>query len=148
PVESRSVEPWGLVSLRGRWYLVGHDRRRQDRRTFRLSRIVGDVKATGKAGAVSVPADLDLLAFVSRDAERITEPRTATLRVRPGRGAGLRREALSAVGVVAATDTDEGWDELTVPLRHVWELARGIAAGAPDVVAVDPPDLRHAVVQL
>jgi proteasome accessory factor B len=49
----RTVEPWGVVSYRGRWYLVGHDRDRDDVRCFRLSRIEGEVTATGARGAVT-----------------------------------------------------------------------------------------------
>ncbi|MBV8933727.1 MAG: WYL domain-containing protein, partial [Kutzneria sp.] len=36
-VRTRTVEPWGIVSWRGRWYLVGHDRDRAAVRCFRLS---------------------------------------------------------------------------------------------------------------
>ena len=39
PYTTRTVEPWGVVTDRGRWYLVGHDRDRDATRTFRLSRI-------------------------------------------------------------------------------------------------------------
>ncbi len=53
----REVEPWGLVTALGRWYLVGWDRLRSDERMFRTDRIksvtVTDVPA-------EVPEDLDL----------------------------------------------------------------------------------------
>ena len=52
-VQQRTVEPWGVVSWRGRWYLVGHDRDRDDVRSFRLSRIVAPVTPVGPAGAVA-----------------------------------------------------------------------------------------------
>lgn len=42
----RVVEPWALVSRRGGWYLVGRDTDRNDVRTFRLSRIQGQVTTT------------------------------------------------------------------------------------------------------
>ncbi|HXV93498.1 MAG TPA: WYL domain-containing protein, partial [Pseudonocardia sp.] len=64
PVQRRTVEPWGVVSWRGRWYLVGHDRDRDDVRSFRLSRMVGPVTPVGPAGAVHVPPGVDLRAFV------------------------------------------------------------------------------------
>ena len=38
-IQRRTVEPWGVVSWRGRWYLVGHDRDRDAPRSFRVSRI-------------------------------------------------------------------------------------------------------------
>src|SRR4029078_10927187 len=44
-VARRTVEPWGVVSWRGRWYGVGHDRDREAPRSFRVSRSVGTVRA-------------------------------------------------------------------------------------------------------
>src|ERR1700756_426227 len=43
PYTVRTVEPWGVVTEKGRWYLVGHDRDRGATRTFRLSRIGDEV---------------------------------------------------------------------------------------------------------
>ena len=65
-VSRRTVEPWGVVSARGRWYLVGHDRDRADVRSFRLSRIAGPVTTLGPPEAVQVPPGVDLLAVVDR----------------------------------------------------------------------------------
>src|SRR6266550_2311265 len=53
--ERREVEPWGVVSWRGRWYLVGHDRGREAARCFRLSRVGGAVRPIGPDRAVKVP---------------------------------------------------------------------------------------------
>ncbi len=52
---TRRLQPWGLVRSSGRWYVVGHDVDRGEERVFRLSRIVGPVKATGKSAAYVVP---------------------------------------------------------------------------------------------
>ena len=41
--EKRTVAPYALVSRRGGWYLVGLDEARKAERTFRLSRIRGNV---------------------------------------------------------------------------------------------------------
>ncbi len=54
--ERRTVEPWALTSRRGRWYLVGHDRDRNARRTFRADRVGDDVKS-GPPDAFEVPDD-------------------------------------------------------------------------------------------
>lgn len=43
--EQRTVEPERLEFQRGHWYLQGHDRLRDDRRSFRIDRIVGGVKS-------------------------------------------------------------------------------------------------------
>ena len=54
-LRGRTLEPWGVVSWRGRWYVVGHDRDRNAPRCFRLSRIVGDVRLLGRPGVVRRP---------------------------------------------------------------------------------------------
>src|SRR6478735_669865 len=51
----RHLEPWGVVSWHGRWYVAGHDRDRDATRVFRLSRIEGDVATDGPSGSVVVP---------------------------------------------------------------------------------------------
>ena len=88
----REVEPWGVVSWRGRWYLVGHDRDRDAPRCFRLSRVLGAVRPVGPDGAVKVPTGIDLVGYVVA-----TEPpefhRFARVRVRRGQGIWLRKIA-------------------------------------------------------
>lgn len=59
--EERSVEPWRLQFRNGAWYLVGFDRDRSGRRTFRLDRFDGDV-AAGPPGAFQPPAHAEPLA--------------------------------------------------------------------------------------
>ncbi len=157
PVKRR-VQPWGLVSFRGRWYAIGYDLDRKGQRTFRLSRIAGQVSATGKAGAYSVPTDVDLLEQVRQNATPVVE-RMARVRVRPGRAIGLRRDAelISAAtagtvagdGVSTASVTaDAAFDVLRIPMTGLWDTARRVVANGPDVQVVDPPDLRDAVVRL
>ena len=41
---ARTVDPWGLLLRDGFWYLIGYDHGRQDRRTYRIDRIDGDVE--------------------------------------------------------------------------------------------------------
>ncbi len=52
----RTVEPWGLSSKRGHWYLVGFDRVRGAVRAFRADRIEGDVDV-GEPGTFDPPDD-------------------------------------------------------------------------------------------
>ena len=66
PYTTRTVEPWGVVTDRGRWYLVGHDRDRDATRTFRLSRIGADVTPIGPPGAVKRPEGVNLREIVDR----------------------------------------------------------------------------------
>ncbi len=53
----RTVDPFGLVHRTGRWYLVGRDHDRDDRRSFRLDRIEGRVRTAGPPGGFAAPAE-------------------------------------------------------------------------------------------
>ena len=54
--QTRTVEPWGLSSKRGHWYVVGWDRDRQAVRAFRADRIGSEVQV-GELKAFEVPDD-------------------------------------------------------------------------------------------
>ncbi|WP_370613963.1 helix-turn-helix transcriptional regulator [Mumia sp. Pv 4-285] len=134
----RVVEPWRLVSWHGRWYLVGYDRDRADQRLFRLSRVVGDVEPAGGPHEFDVPDDADVRAMAEA---LFPAPPTAdaVVRVRRGRGLGLRRRATSE------HPDDDGWDLIEVPYGSASELASEIASYGRDAVAIAPGDLRDEV---
>ncbi len=136
----RHLEPWGVVSQRGRWYVVGHDRDRDAERIFRLSRIEGPVTPDGSVGSFEVPAGTDLRGRVDQfAAARPTT--TAVVQVRAGAGYGLRRRASS---VRAAADGPA--DELTVEYADTRAMAEEVAGYGAAVVVLEPPELRAAVV--
>ncbi len=141
--ETRTVEPWGLVNYRGAWYVVGRDTDRDGRRTFRLSRIAGRVTAFGPSGIVTVPDDVVLRDEVVASADRDQGGR-ALVRVRVGAAAGIRRDAR----VLSAAPDADGFEELAVPIGRPDDLARRLASHGPDVVVVEPPELRSAVLSL
>jgi len=137
----RRLHPWGVVSWRGRWYVVGYDLDRGAERCFRLSRVVGPVTATGPAGAYQLPDGVDMVSFVARFEHRTGEPGRATVKVQIGSAAGLRRLA----GQAQAAD-EQGWDVLTVPYRDPDALGARLAGYGAAVVVLDPPEVRDAVV--
>jgi len=53
----RAVEPWRLVALGRRWYLVAYDLDRQDWRSFRLDRLSGPSATGARFGPRRLPAD-------------------------------------------------------------------------------------------
>ena len=131
--QRRTLEPWGVLSWRRRWYVAGLDRRREQPRSFRLSRISGAVVSVGEPGAFVRPEHVDLLDMVAgRDPE---STRSARVRV-TGSGAGqLRRLAQSEdAGVLTIEFTDAG------------SLARIVASSGAAATALEPPDLVAAVV--
>jgi predicted DNA-binding transcriptional regulator YafY len=61
----RYVEPYRLVTLASRWYLIAYDADRADWRTFRVDRISDPVMSRNTFAPRPLPAD-DLAAFVRR----------------------------------------------------------------------------------
>lgn len=61
---SRLVDPYGLLSREGFWYVVGFDHDAAAIRSFRVDRIEGDVEV-GPSDAYAAPDDFDPASFVS-----------------------------------------------------------------------------------
>ncbi|RFU20772.1 helix-turn-helix transcriptional regulator [Geodermatophilus marinus] len=146
----RHVQPWGVVAWHGRWYLVGFDLDRQERRSFRLSRVVGTPRAAGPAGAFEPPADVDLAAMVAGQFGGAEQ--TVVVRARPGTAVGLRRHAtpLGAAADRAAGGTGNGgepWDRLELRTTEPMRLADQLAALGPDVLVEAPAAVRDAVIE-
>lgn len=138
----RRVQPWALSSIRGHWYLTGHDLDRDEQRVFRLSRIVGAVHRHGRAGAYVIPPDARAADLARASAPTEASPQVE-LRVAPGAGAGLRRSA----DPVRAEDVDEtGWDLLRVGTLPREVVVGEIAALLTSARAVSPADVRAEVI--
>jgi len=137
--EEREVEPWGVVSWKGRWYLVGHDRLRAATRVFRLSRIVGEVRVEGEAGAVTRPDGLNLRAMVVREADG-SPSTTARVRIRAGSCWELRRAATSI------EPEDEGWEVVELSYGDPSRFADRVTGYGADAVVESPVEAREAVV--
>ncbi|HEY2766196.1 MAG TPA: WYL domain-containing protein [Pseudonocardiaceae bacterium] len=138
----RTLEPWGVVSWRGRWYVVGHDCDRQATRCFRVSRIVGPVGTLGPPGAVPRPAGVDLLKIVAGSAEPPPVAHTARLWLADGRAQGLRRYA-TVLGRLTLDGIDGDLVQVQLPASDV--AARWIAGHGPDAVVIEPAGLADAV---
>jgi predicted DNA-binding transcriptional regulator YafY len=138
----RTVDPLGLVSARGHWYLLAT--RDGADRTYRLSR-VHDVEELAEPAAR--PADVDL--------ERIWEERrarfvatlpdlTAVVRVREAARATMAHRAREVIAERADGDgwlrVEAGFAGLDHALGVVWALG-------PDAEALEPEDLRAALAQ-
>lgn len=145
PYATRTVEPWGVVTEKGRWYLVGHDRDRDATRTFRLSRIGPDVTPIGPAGAVTVPEGIDLRRIVAQtvtDVAATPAGGVAQVWVAAGRATALRR-AGRHVGERRLGERDGEVIELDI--RSTDQLARDIAGYGADALVLEPQSLRDDV---
>lgn len=144
PYTDRTVEPWGVVTYRGRWYLVGHDRVRDDIRTFRLSRIGSDVRAVGPRGAVTPPTDVNLRDVVHRAVAEWPPGPQARVWVAEGRATALRRQATETAPRALG---ERVGDELTLEVGMAARLAREIAGLGADAVVLEPESLRADVIE-
>jgi proteasome accessory factor B len=144
-VRTRHLQPWGVVRYSGRWYVVGLDTDRGAERVFRLSRVHGEVRKVGPAGAYDVPPDVDVRSIARRLAPpTATEP--AVLLVRQGTGHGLRRAATRVDAGVSGPDTRTGWDRVELARPSAW-LEDEVLGHGPDVVLLEPEGLRRRITE-
>jgi predicted DNA-binding transcriptional regulator YafY len=129
-VQQRTVEPWNVRSVEGRWYLVGWDRDRAQERVFRLSRIHGAVAVTAQAAPErsSVPEITLMVEPEDEIVARITIP--------DGTGGELRR-------LPGSTHlTGDSW-EVRAPR---FELVALLLRADESIVVQSPQDLRADVI--
>jgi predicted DNA-binding transcriptional regulator YafY len=148
--EQRTVEPWGLGSRFGQWYLVGHDRARGEKRFFRLSRFTSAVTVLG-GQAFTAPSSFNVREQLAALPELPVQH--AVVDVAAGALLGLRKHAVAADGAHAVPaggrDTPaparSGFDRLTVPYRDAETLAAELASYGAKAVVVSPAGLHAAV---
>ncbi|GAA4534730.1 helix-turn-helix transcriptional regulator [Amycolatopsis samaneae] len=139
----RTLEPWGVVSWRARWYVVGHDRDRGATRCFRLSRVTGQVKAVGRPGAVQRPEGVNLLKLVSVTGDAEPAPVTnALVWVADGRAAGVRRRGRVVRREIVG---GEAGDVVEIGLYFPESAADWLTAHGPDVLVLEPDVLAKTV---
>ena len=142
PYTTRTVEPWGVITEQGRWYLVGHDRDRNDTRTFRLSRIGAEVTPIGPPGAVTVPEGVDLRRIVVQTVGEAPTGVQAAVWVADGRATELRRAGKS-LGPRQLAGRDGEVIELDIGSSD--RLARDITGYGADAIVLEPQFLREDV---
>ena len=138
---ARRLEPWGIVSFRARWYVVGRDLDREAERMFRLSRVVGDVAFAGPPRSFTVPEGTDIRALTGVLAPP-ADYRTAVVDVRAGKAVALRHRA-----VPAGPAERPGWDRLELRFGRTDTFADELLGYGADLVVQSPPELREAVVE-
>lgn len=122
----RRVDPYGLLLRDGFWYVLGRDHGHDELRTYRVDRIVGDVRTVSADGVFQRPAGFDPRQVLPADAKRFgiaAEPAvTARVRISGERAALVEREvgservvgrrrdgAITVALPVASTSTFSAW---------------------------------------
>jgi proteasome accessory factor B len=139
----RTLEPWGLTSSKGRWYVIGRDVDRDATRMFKLARISDRPKRVSRAGAYQVPESLDL-----RSLARALNPReptaSATLAIRAGKAPALRRQGEAGTWSRSLLG---GFEVYEVGYSDLTSFAEEITRHAADVLVLEPADLRTEVIR-
>jgi len=143
---TRHLQPWGVVSYRGRWYVTGHDTDRGEPRVFRLSRVQGDVTPDGAAGSFEVPPGTDLRAMTRSLAPQPAD-RTARVLARRGSAHGLRRHARVLADEADGAGVPEGWERLEATYGATEAFEDEVLGYGADVVVEAPQDVRESVVR-
>lgn len=128
----RTLSPWHLSVESSHWRVTGFDHDRGDQRTFRLSRIRGQVNVTAQQRHRPSPGP----GVAGGDVEQLGH--RARVLVRDGRAGGLRR---------AAVDCSDPWmaSEFEIAFATREALVRALCAAGPDVSVLEPSDIRAEV---
>jgi proteasome accessory factor C len=135
----RTLNPYALLNDNGLWYVVGLDLDRKDIRTFRVSRIRGDIKfATRRERDFRAPSDFDVEQYRGRPPWQIGDiAGTARIEVRGDTAWWVRR----AYGTTGTLEDDVFvTDYSSVPQLASWVLRQNGRA-----VPLEPHELKQAV---
>lgn len=145
----RTVAPYGLVSRRGGWYLVGQDEDRKSMRTFRLSRVRG---AVSQAAPRAPTPQYDVPASFDPERSFSTEPfgsgensfREVQIRFDPEVAFIVHNDF---GGHYRITDAADGSATLHLPQAYPGELLRYLAEFSGHWQVLQPVELRDFVVK-
>ena len=139
----RRVEPWGLTSKFGRWYVVGQDQGSGEMRVFRADRIDGDVTAT-EPGAFTVPEDFRADAYLEDQPWEYGPGRAVPVRVRvdAGHAAELAGQVSPGTAIERAADGSVVVELSVVNLAGLRSFVLGFLDHAE---VLSPPEARAAI---
>jgi len=132
----RSVNVYSYFSNQGFWYFSGLDVSKNEIRTFRCDRIVGDITVNKKTQLYEIPENRQENALTMENFPMIR----TTLRVRSGRGSQLRNIALSI-------EAEDEHDLMEIEYSSESEMLALVLWHLDDVEVVSPPSLRLKVIE-
>ena len=137
-----TLDPYGLLTRDGFWYVAGFDHGHGELRTFRVDRIQGDVTA-GPPDAFAVPAGFDLVHVLPED------PKAMGAAQRGARGGGRRSGPARSPARWARTPCVErradGSIVVRVPCGNRPAFRSWLLGLLDDAVVLEPPEVRAEV---
>lgn len=130
-VKKRRVNVYSYFARQSYWYFSGLDVDKNDLRTFRCDRIVGDIATSKKTQTYQVPQD-----WVSQSSlEETASNKQAILRIRVGRGSQLR-------SIAQSVQPEVEHDLVSIEYSSESEIVSLILWHLDDVEVVSPETLR------
>jgi proteasome accessory factor B len=131
----RGVNPYGLYTRDGFWYLVAQEN--DVIKTFKLVRISKSVTIVGKSNSFLKPKDFDVKEFL-----RSSKPNTIShvvILVRKNQALALRKK-------YEVKEIDSEWDRMEFEYLMVDELIESLLWFGSDVVVLSPKSIREKLI--
>jgi predicted DNA-binding transcriptional regulator YafY len=136
----RILDPYGILSREGRWYVVGHDHEARELRTYRVDRIEGAV-TVGVPGAFDVPDNFDPASAFPADAKLVGEGALVDARV--WISAARAQAVTEELGEAAVVERrDDGSIVVSVPFANAWAFRSWALGLLDDAEVLAPPEVR------
>jgi len=130
---TRVVEPLGMYTKAGFWYLVAKDK--DSYKSFKLLRIEGKLTSTGKQNGFKKPKEFDLMQYLEGlNKEQVV----AEILVRKEQAFALRSK-------YAAGDFNEEWDLMVLPYQYEPEIVETLLWHGENVIVLKPENLRNTI---
>lgn len=140
-IAKRRVDPWQAVCRSGAWYLIGFDHDHHEMRTFRISRIQGDVVIQDAEITTKPGSDFSLDGALEFWTKQVQEPIDVVLRVKPGTCGHI---AVRADEVVVGHEADT----IHIQTADIFGISRDIAACCNEVMSIEPAIVKDRVQEL
>jgi proteasome accessory factor B len=139
----RHIDPYGLVVRGGHWYVVGLDRERGDIRSFRFSRMVGELERG--AAATSPPEGFKAADHVLAGPWGPGEAQEHVVVAFSPDVAWWATNGLD--GVEPFGTTEDGWHVVRVPTAPGDGIVGWVLSFGPDAELLEPVTLRAEIVR-
>lgn len=144
---ARDVDPYGLLLRSGFWYVLGRDHGHDALRTYRVDRIVGEVRVTSADRAFERPEGFDPREAFPSDAKQFgivdDDSVTARVRIAAERAALVERE-VGSDRVVARRKS--GGIEVAVPAANLAAFGSWVLSLGEHATVLSPKPVRDAIV--
>ena len=132
---ARRVNPYGLYTRDGFWYLVGQEN--DVIKTFKLVRISKSVNIVGKTNSFLKPNDFDLREFLAGSAP--TAQSHVVILVRKNQALALRKK-------YEVEEVDSEWDRMEFEYLIADELIESLLWFGADVIVLSPKSIREKLI--